>query len=795
MKALFLTIFTLTTLIVGAQTQTLKGKIVDKETLFPLIGATVTISTTNDSIIGSAATDLDGYYNIPNVHFGKYKVQVSFLGYKNIDVPNVMVDAGKERILDVELEESSVTLNEVKITLSRKDATNNEMATVSARTFNVEETNRYAGSRADPARMASNYAGAQGADDTRNDIVVRGNTPTAVLWRIEDMDIPNPSHFAIAGTNGGPVSMLNNKMLRKSDFFTGAFPAEYGNATGGVFDLKFRNGNNEKHEFTGQFGFLGTEMTAEGPLGDSTRASYLVNARYSTLALFNFMGINIGTDATPQYMDGAFKLNFPLKNNANLSFFGMGGKSNIDIMVSDQTELSDEIYGQRDRDQLFGTSMGVTGVNYFKSINKKLLFKMSVAASGSQSGSRHVKVERDLDFAITDTFTIRRYDVIEQRVSSNASLTYKWSSKNTLKSGVNYTQYFYNMFDFNFDSAGTAEKLIDFNTQAGLMRLYSQWKHKASEKLTLNLGVNGQMFMLNNSTAVEPRAGLSYQFNKKNSLSLGYGIHSMVQPSYFYFQEFENTDGDLGTHNKDLGFTRSNHYVMAYDLAVSKKSRIKVEVYYQNLYNIPVYKDTATAFSMINFGSTYRFIYPPELENSGTGRNYGFEFTYERFFSKSFFLLTTVSLYESNYKGSDGIERNTAYNGNYTGNILAGKEWTFGKDDNKTLGLGGKITYAGGKRYTPIDTAASFLAEDAIEEMALTNSEQFEDYFRADVKISYKVNMKSVTHEFAIDLINATGQKNVLKKTYVPALAGAPPLFIDEYQLGFFPVFYYKIDF
>jgi len=795
MRSILIFILSISFFVATAQTQTIKGKIVDKETLFPLIGATVTISTTGDSLLSGVATDIDGYYKIPNLPFGKYKVQITYLGYKSMDVPNVIIDAGKEKILDVEMDESSVSLSEVKITLSRKDATNNEMTSVSARTFNIEETSRYAGSRSDPARMASNFAGAQGTDDSRNDIVVRGNTPTGVLWRLEGMDIPNPNHFAIAGTNGGPVSMLNNKMLRKSDFFTGAFPAEYGNATSGVFDLQFRNGNNEKHEFTGQFGFLGTEMTAEGPLGDSTKASYLVNARYSTLALFNFMGISIGTDATPQYMDGAFKLNFPLKNNANLSFFGMGGKSNIDIIVSDLTEPSSDLYGLRDRDQLFGTSMGVGGVNYFKSINKKLLFKFSVAGSGSQSGSRHVKVDRDINYLITDTFTIRRYDVKEQRISSNASLTYKWNKKSTLKSGVNYTQYFYDMIDYDYDSAGTGLKHIDFGSQAGLMRVYSQYKLKATEKLTLNLGVNGQMFMLNNSTSVEPRAGLKFKINNKNTLSLGYGIHSQVQPTYFYFQELTNDKGEVGTHNKDLDFTKSNHYVVAYDLAVSSKSRIKVEVYYQNLYNAPVYKDTATAFSMINFGSSYRFIYPPELENTGTGTNYGFEFTYERFFSKSFFLLTTVSLYESKYKGSDGIKRNTAYNGNYTGNALAGKEWTFGKKKNKTFGVGTKITYAGGKRYTPIDTLASIIAEDAIEDMAQTNSAQFKDYFRADLKISYKVNMKNVTHEFALDLINVAGTPNVLKKTYIPAFAGQEPKFIDEYQLGFFPVFYYKIDF
>ena len=778
-----------------AQTQQLKGQVVDKETLFPLVGATVTITTVNDSIVASSATDVKGYYKITDVLFGKYKVQISYTGYHYLDVPMVIVDAGKQKVLDVALEQSSVSLHEVKIMGSNKNETNNEMSSVSARTFNVEETDRYAGSRSDPARMASNFAGAQGADDSRNDLVIRGNTPTGVLWRLEGMDIPSPNHFAIAGTNGGPVSMLNNKMLRKSDFFTGAFPAEYGNATAGVFDLRFRNGNNEKHEFTGQFGFLGTELSAEGPLGDSTKASYLVNARYSTLALFNFMGINIGTDAVPKYMDGAFKVNFPLKNNANLSFFGMGGKSDIDIIVSDLSEPSNELYGLRDRDQLFKTNMGVTGVNYFKSINRKLLFKCFVAASGSKTASRHVKVERDIDYLITDTFTIRRYDIREHRVSSDASLTYKWNAKNTLKSGVNYTHYFYGMFDSDYDAQGNALTHSNFNSEAGLIRAYSQWKYKVSDRLTFNAGMNALIFTLNNSSVLEPRAGMSYQINSRQSLSAGYGKHSQVQPAYFYFQEFTDQEGNIGMHNMNLDFTKSDHYVLSYDLAINKKARIKAEVYYQHVYDVPVYKDTTTAFSMINFGSTYRFIYPPALSNTGTGTNYGVELTYEKFFSKSFFLLTTLSLYESTYEGSDGIKRNTAYNGNYTGNILAGKEWNFGKNNHKTFALGTKITFAGGKRYTPIDTIASLFAQDAIEKMSQTNSAQFKDYFRADLKISYKVNMKKITHEIALDIVNIAGTKNVLKKTYIPAIGPEPAQFIDEYQLGFFPIFYYRIDF
>lgn len=473
----------------------------------------------------------------------------------------------------------------------------------------------------------------------------------------------------------------------------------------------------------------------------------------------------------------------------------MGGKSAIDIVVSEFTERPEELYGQTDRDQHFRTGMGVTGLNYKKSINKKLLFKFSAAATGSQSRSRHIKAERDLAYNLLDTFLLRSYSVQEERLVGNASLTYKWNAKNTWKNGVGYIHYFYDMYDFDFDSAGTRYQLSDFFDRSGLLRVYSQWKHKASNKLSFNLGVNGQLFTLNGSTAIEPRAGLRYKINNKNALSLGYGKHSQIQPNYFYFQEFANKDGVIGQHNRDMGFSRSDHYVIAYDWAIDKKSRLKVESYYQYLYNIPVYADTATAFSMVNFGSTYRFIYPPELENTGTGYNYGIEFTYERFFDKSFFLLSTLSLYDSKYKGSDGIERVTAFNGNYAANLLGGKEWTFGKKNPKTFGLGGNITYAGGRRYTPADTAASFAAEEFIEDMAQTNAGQFKDYFRFDFKISYKVNMKKVAHTIALDIANVLGTENVLRREYLPPTETSAAGFVNVPQLGRFPVFKYQIDF
>src|SRR5690606_12884108 len=206
--------------------------------------------------------------------------------------------------------------------------------------------------------------GVQGADDSRNDIIIRGNFPQGVLWRLEDIPIPSPNHFAVPGSSGGPVSMINNKTLGNSDFFAGAFPAEYGNAIGGVFDLKMRKGNPARHELSLQLGFLGTELGAEGPLFKKSGASYLLAYRYSTLKLFEGLNIKIGTNSVPNYQDAALKLNFPIGKKSNISVFGIGGLSNIDLVVSKFEEPTDELYGEDDRDQYFTSNTGVAGVSF-----------------------------------------------------------------------------------------------------------------------------------------------------------------------------------------------------------------------------------------------------------------------------------------------------------------------------------------------------------------------------------------------------------------------------------------------
>ncbi|MEN9742493.1 MAG: hypothetical protein RLZZ65_298 [Bacteroidota bacterium] len=807
MKLQLLLTFLLVNLLAFAQlpTQTVRGTVFDSETNYPLSGAKLMVEVDGQKFIAAAGTD--GTFRMAKVPVGKHELVASAAFYDTRTM-TIEVTSGRELILQIPLQEKISEQKDIRVVGKKQGEVLNEMAVLSAQQFSVAETNRYPGSRMDPARMASNFAGVNGADDSRNDIVVRGNSPLGVIYRVEGIDIPNPNHFAISGTSGGPVSILNNKILGNSDFFMSAFPAEYGNSLSGVFDLKLRSGNNNQREYTGQLGLLGTEFLAEGPMGKNSNSSYLVMGRYSTLSIFQALNINLGTDAIPKYFDGAFKFNWVLKNGGQLAFFGLGGKSNIAIKISDYKVYTEDLYGEGDRDQYFGTSMITTGLNYKKSLNEKTFVSATLAYSQEIQHTNHdyLKNRRIIDGTDTITYDAKYhmmgYNFNTQKISGYTAVNHKFNKQHLLKVGLSFDVVSMNYKDsclYNLDSLALGfETRWNYQGMALVVQPFAQWKWKISDKMDFTAGVHAQYFTLTNSISpFEPRLGWKYRMANGQAIFAGGGMHSMIQPYYTYSYHYLN--GNQGNMNMD--FTRSVHSGLGYEKSFNKGFNIKTEAYYQYLYNIPV-SVIPSAFSMINVGSGFSRLFQNGLVNNGTGYNYGLELTVQKYFDKSFFFLFSGTVYDSKYYGSDGILRNTSYNGRYVVNLLGGKEFKIG--ERNTIGIGGKVTRAGGKRYGIVDLAATNAAKEIIFQDQGFNESSFADYFRLDFKISWRKNADRVTHEFGLDLVNVLGTKNLLTLAYRPPLTGQD--FIDQQngtflpysqktQLGFFPIFYYKIDF
>ncbi len=766
--------------------QTIKGTVIDKESQSTIPG--VTVSLLGSDPVKKALTDIDGKFKLENVLPGRYDIQVKYSGYKEILLPNITVTTGKEVVLDISMEEKINEVQEVVISGTKKNETINELSTVSARSFSTEEVNRYAGGRADPARLAANFAGVSTPDDSRNDIVIRGNSPTGVLWRIDGLNIPNPNHFSTIGTTGGPVSGINTNLLKNSDFFTSAFPSEYGNANAGVFDLGFRNGNSDKREHTLQFGMLtGLEAMTEGPIKKGNGSSYLIAYRYAFTGVAQAMGLNIGTTATPFYQDLSFKVNSGKTKLGKFSFFGMLGTSNIKFL-HDKIDTTD-LFAFPNRDSYFVSNLGLMGLSHIARVNENSYFKTVVGVTLSSSDYN----EDTINKVSNEVVRVIENQAKQLRYSVNTSFNTKISSKMFLKFGVLEELLQLNLFYRNRTFNPEWTQIWDFNDYTSLLQGYAHMKYNFSDKLTLNAGLRAQYLALNDSKSLEPRVGLKYQVNQKNNISLGYGMHSQMQPTDVYFYRTLDANNEYQQSNKNLDFTRSQHFVLGYELFPIKDWRVKTEIYYQFISNVPVTEDSS-AYSMLNTGAGFTPNETGNLVNKGTGENYGFELTIEKFFSKGFYGLMTGSIYESTYKGSDGVRHNTAFNGRFVYNVLVGKEFKIGAEKRNTFTLDLKFTHAGGRFFTPIDLAASQATKLQIlmdDQYAYTARNP--EFLRLDFKAGFTFNSKKrkLSQSFFFDINNVTNNKNVFAQRYNVISNSIN----TAYQIGFFPNFVYKLQF
>lgn len=761
-------------------TQTIRGNITDKLSQSPLIGAAIQLTTLK---MGSISDSI-GNYSLTAIPPDRYEIKISYFGYKTLIIPNVIVTSGKEVILDIALEEDFKQLNEVVVKGENKGASINKLATVSARTFSMEEVNRYAGGRSDPARLAANFAGVSAPDDSRNDIVIRGNSPVGVLWRIDGMNVTNPNHFASVGTTGGAVSAINTNLLKNSDFFTSAFPSEYGNATSGVFDLGFRNGNNRKRETTLQAGVItGLELTTEGPFSKKSDASYLVGYRYSLAGIAQAVGIDIGTTATPTYQDLSFKLNSGNTKFGKFSMFGILATSTINISGGSSSTL----YGNGNQVD-FSSKIGIGGINHFKQLNSKSFISSTIGINYSATN----QTGYDFDHMTDSIFTREVSKVAKTTYFLSSSYNLKINSRLFFKAGVQDELINLDLYYKTKANIFEPEKQIwDYQSSTNLVQAFAHLKYAISSKLTLNTGVHSQYFFLNKATSIEPRVGLVYNATRKSSFNLGYGLHSQMQPINVYFLQSADLNGNILYNNKNLDFTKSHHFVLGYNLQPFADWRIKTEVYYQSIYNVPV-TSYSNSYSMLNTGSTFKTDLTDSLINTGTGSNYGLELTVEKFFSKGYYGLVTASIYNSSYTGSDGVERNTAFNGKYVYNILAGKEWKIGQNKRNRFSVDMKFTNAGGRAFTPIDlTASNAIGREVLSTDAF--SSHYANYYRLDFKAGFTLNSakRKIAQTFSLDLQNVTNHKNVFSQSYDSKMKNIS----TTYQLGFFPNVVYKIQF
>lgn len=765
-------------LIAQQNRQTVRGTVVDAVTSQPLFGATVVV-VGSDPIIG-ATTDFDGRFDLGAVPVGRMSVQARMVGYEEVILTNQLLNSAKELVLDIRMQESLTQLKEVVVSArANRGEARNDMATLSARTISVEETSRIAGGINDPARMVATFPGVAGDPSGNNTIVVRGNSPKGVLWRLEGMEIPNPNHFSDDGSTGGPINVLNSDMIDDSEFHTGAFAAEFGNVTSAVFDMKLREGNDQKREYTLKVGVLGTDLTAEGPVPGVKGGSYLANYRYSSLALLDGAGV-VDYQGVPKYTDAAFKVKLPAGKAGTFSLFGLGGRSSI--LQEDRGMMEDTLFARAD----YGSRMGIIGATHTRLIGTSnvLYTTASVSGNGSSIAYNATDAPGETELALRE-----EGDLAKWTLRASSTLNTRINAAHKLRSGiiVSLDRYRMRMDEWNPDT-DRLERELDQDGSATTVQAFSSWRWRMSEQLTLTSGAHVLHYALNKSTSIEPRVAMRYQMSPVRAFTIGAGLHSRTEGLTTYLAQVPDGMGRYTRINAGLGLTRAAHGVLGYEQMLSEDVQLKVEAYYQHLYDQPVENLSGSAFWLGNYEEWYT---TRSLVNKGTGYNRGIEASVEKFFTRGWHAMATLSVNESKYKALDGVWRNSRFNQGFVSNALAGKEWKLGREGkDKVLTTGFRYSVMGGRWYTPIDLQASIAAGKQVE-TAEPMSAQGAPVHKLDAVVAYRVGRARVSHEVKADVQNVLGAQTPVDHYYNSRTERIE----DVPQLNTLPVIQYTLRF
>jgi hypothetical protein len=747
-------IFSSAIALIAQPTQTIRGSVIHQFTNLPIPFASISQMGSKNPF--GTTTDSSGNFIIANIPVGRYNLKVSCIGYDELIINEVIVSSAKETVLLIELKESITMLDEVEISPRiSKEQPLNTMSTASVRMLSVEEAKRYAGGFDDPARLASSFAGVAG-NTGENGIIVRGNAPKFLQWKMEGIEIPNPNHFGdLKSYGGGIFTALSSQLLANSDFLTGAFPAEYSNAISGIFDFFLRTGNNHKREHTFQIGIVGIDASAEGPFKTNGKASYLFNYRYSSLALLKPL-LPDGANGL-KYQDLSFKLNFPTRKAGTFTLWGIGLLDHVESKAkADSTQW--KYYDDKENNQI-RLSSGSSGIGHKIFLNNNSYLKTTLAATTSYTKWKTEAIDNQHIFKHKSDIMIQASNFF-----LTSSLNKTFGTKHTNRTGISVRGMSYKLLLNKTYLAGeTLKEIVNTQDFSTLLSAYTSSSFYVSDKLTINAGVTGQVFTLNNHFTIEPRLGVSYTFKENQRIGMAYGLHSRLEPLNFYLNN-DILSGEKAV-NKNLDFTKAHHFVLSYDWSISSFIHFKIEPYYQFLFSVPVSPNSS--FSVLNLQTDWFF--SGKLQNTGEGKNYGIDLTLEKYISNGYYYMLTASGFKSEYKGGDDTWRSTRYNRNFVYNFLVGKEWQTGNDKQNVISVNLKASYQGGNRYSPINTDASNSSKDVVYDETHAYSMKMQPSLYVHFTAIYKINKPHSSREIALKIINITQQPdfNGFKYNYI----------------------------
>ncbi len=760
--------------ILFAQTpaQTVRGQLVDAETQQPLAGANVQLLELDQGTV----TDSLGRFALKSIPAGRYQLQATYIGYEPLLLPEVLVESGKEQVLQLELQQSAQDLETVEVTTSRSDI--RLLHPIGVKAITIDQVRRFPASYYDPARLAAAQAGVLTANDQSNSISIRGHSPDQMAWQLQGVQILNPNHTPNAGTftdrvtlNSGGINILSAQMLGTSHLYTGAAPTGISNALAGVMDMRLRPGNNEEHEFIAQIGLIGLDATAEGPFSKSGRSSFLVNYRYSTVGLLTELGVDFGEEAI-NYQDLSFNLVFPGKKGGRLSLFGIGG-----ISSNQFTSPEDPSEWESDRDLFdvdFESAMGAAGLSWTRPSGKRGLWSLAAAASAVDQARRSLAQTSFLENVLPASYFLD--DDRLRLLSGHGFYRYRFSPRLRLQTGLQVRQ-------FNHLEERLLGRNEDPERSETLTTPYLRFSGQLGQRTAFQAGLQLSAFANAEVVYPEPRFSLSHQLSGQQELSLAYGLHS--QMSSPYFRGF----GEVAP-------TRSHQLALGYEWRIQSDLVFRGEAFYHRLFNAPIVATESGQgrFTPLNELTAWSWLPGNVLDDKAEGENYGLELSLEQLLTDGYYYIANATFYRATYQLPAANDFQPGrYDGRYIANLTAGKEWLKAKSDDKTRiwGLNLRINYAGGLREAPIDEMASGVLYYTAYDFEAGYTEQLPDFFRTDLRVYLKKSRPKYSSTLALDLQNLTNQQNVAYNYYDIFTQRTE----QRYQISLVPILTYRVEF
>jgi len=755
--------------------QLIEGLLIDAETLEPLGGVIVFVEDSYPII--STSSDADGYFRLDRVPLGRQTLKAQKAGYRTFYTDNIVLRSSKPAYLEASMEAQK----DLKWGDDfRENRPLNSFSVVSTRSFNVEETQRYPGAINDPSRMALSFPAVQSYWDNNADMIIRGNPTATQTFFLEGVELLGMGHFAAPMSRNGGVSALSIALLDKSDFSAGGFAAEYGNAQSAVLDMHFRKGNPNQQAYSFRFGLIGIDFSAEGPI-QRGQSSFLLNYRYSTLGVLSQFGLYVvRSNVANTFQDLSFNLSWESKDRRKeLRFFGLGGLGSEQWLIK---EDSTNWINRLDHNSIDSrTANGTLGLKYSEVLGKGAYFQATAGAS--VNGTIY-----NVNNAPMDSTRIESNSLLVQQYSLSGVYSKKLDQKFRLKTGLNLYGQLYDLHHdyYNYD----AERLdtflatgLKFNYWA---RGYAQIQWNLSKRWQI-LAAGAFLFQgYNNTYCLEPRTALMYRPSKKTKLALSYGVYGQLLPLGTY-----ETQTKINP-NETLEIANSQHLILSWRQALRYDLSTLVEAWYQYGSNQPIGSEAGSTFWLYNQRKSFGRV---PLASLGANRNYGIDLSIEKVFRRGFFLMSSLSLFRSNYRAIDNNWYRSRYDNHFVANFTTGYEWTLPRGGR--LLCSARLLANGGYRYMPADTAASLAQNRMVfdESQGYSLGQSDEDvpvYYRLDFRLAYRKNYKKSSLTLSLDVQNMS---NNLNNLYQPFYHFQEDRIYNAYQSGILPVIAMELDF